>query len=80
MESWIIFIVVGLIAGFVAGQIWKGSGFGLIGNLIVGCVGAVLGGWLFGALNIHIVSGLVTYIVSAIVGALILLFIIKQIR
>jgi uncharacterized membrane protein YeaQ/YmgE (transglycosylase-associated protein family) len=52
MESFIIFILVGLVAGWLAGQIMKGGGFGLIGDIVVGVIGAVIGGWLWGALKL----------------------------
>ncbi len=52
-QSLIVWLVIGLIAGWLAGQIVKGYGFGLVGNLVVGVVGAFIGGWLLGLLNIH---------------------------
>src|SRR2546422_633727 len=56
-QSLIVWLVIGLIAGWLAGQIVKGYGFGLVGNLVIGVVGAFIGGWLLGLLNIHIGGG-----------------------
>ena len=70
------FILIGIAAGFLAGKIMKGSGFGLIVNLLVGIAGAVLGGWLFGMLGIGI-GGLIGALVTALVGAIVLLWIIS---
>ena len=52
LESLIILIVIGAIAGWLAGQIMKGGGFGLIGDIIVGIVGSFIGGWLWGVLHL----------------------------
>ena len=73
------FILIGLAAGFVAGLIVKGGGFGLIGNLIVGVIGAVLGGFVFGLLGIT-ASGRTGQFVSACAGALLLLFLLRFVK
>ncbi|MGH9461465.1 MAG: GlsB/YeaQ/YmgE family stress response membrane protein [Vicinamibacteria bacterium] len=65
--------IVGIMAGWLAGQIMKGRGFGLVGNLVVGVVGAVLGGWLFAALGLT-AYGTVGSIIMAVAGACVLLF------
>lgn len=75
----IMLIVVGLAAGYLAGLIWKGGGFGLVGNLAVGVAGSFLGRFLFNLLGFA-VYGLPAQIVAAIVGAIILLWIINRIR
>ena len=75
----ILFLVIGLVAGWLAGQVLKGKGFGLVGNLIVGCVGAFLGGFLFDQLGIAS-FGLIGSLIAAFVGALILLWIISLIK
>lgn len=73
--------VIGLIAGFLAGLIWKGRGFGLIGDLAVGVIGSFLGKFLFGLLHLHLpFPWIVNSIIMALAGALILLLIIKLIR
>jgi uncharacterized membrane protein YeaQ/YmgE (transglycosylase-associated protein family) len=78
----VIWIVVGLIAGFLAGNIVKGYGFGLVGNVIVGVVGAFLAGWLLPAigLSFSIVNPLVTSILYATIGAVVLLLVIGLFR
>ena len=77
--SIILWIVIGIIAGWAAGKIMKGKGFGLIGDLIVGVVGAFLGGWLFGLLHISIGGGIIGSLITAVIGALVLLFVIRLI-
>ena len=67
--SFFWYIVIGLIAGYLAGKIMRGGGFGLVVNLIVGIIGGVLGGWVFGLLGIAttgIVGGLITSVISAV--------------
>ncbi|MFG1479459.1 GlsB/YeaQ/YmgE family stress response membrane protein [Xanthobacter sp. V4C-4] len=71
-------IIVGAIAGFLAGQLFRGYGFGFVGNVAVGVVGALIGGFLFG--NVVLVGGLVGQIISATIGAVILLFIISLVK
>lgn len=73
------FLLIGIVAGWLAGTITKGSGFGLIGNLVVGAVGGLIGGWVFDYLNIAF-YGIVGNLIAAVVGALILLFIINLIK
>ena len=72
--------LVGLIAGWLAGQIVRGSGFGLVGNIIVGIVGAFIASWLLPQLGIHLGAGLVSAIINATLGALVLLVIIGLVR
>lgn len=79
LQSIIILCVIGLIAGFLAGLIWKGRGLGFLGNLIVGIAGSFLGYLLVTLfkLRIVIISPLITQISVAVVGALILLFVLN---
>ncbi|KAA5603373.1 GlsB/YeaQ/YmgE family stress response membrane protein [Blastochloris sulfoviridis] len=79
-ESLLIILVVGLVAGWLAGQIFRGTGFGIAGDLIVGLLGAVIGSWLLPQLGVHLGSGLLAAIVNATIGALVLLFIIGLVR
>lgn len=81
-ESLVIWIVVGVVAGFLAGAIVKGYGFGLIGNLVVGVVGAFLAGWLLPTLGVSfsVINPLVTSIVYATIGAVVLLLLIGFVR
>lgn len=67
-------IIVGIVAGFLAGKLMKGKGFGIFINLLVGIAGAVLGGWLFGQLGLSFGDGLIGSLFSAFLGAVILLF------
>lgn len=80
--SLIIFLIVGAVAGWLAGLIVRGAGYGLIGDIVIGIVGAFIAGWLLPRLGIaiHIVNPLVTDIVDATIGAVILLLIIRLIR
>jgi uncharacterized membrane protein YeaQ/YmgE (transglycosylase-associated protein family) len=79
-ESLLVIIVVGLIAGWLAGQVMQGSGFGLVGDLIVGLLGALIGDWLLPRLNVHLGVGIVSLIVNAFIGAIVLLLILRLIR
>jgi uncharacterized membrane protein YeaQ/YmgE (transglycosylase-associated protein family) len=81
-ESLVIWIVVGVVAGFLAGTIVKGYGFGLIGNLVVGVVGAFLAGWLLPTLGVSfsVINPLVTSIAYATIGAVVLLLLIGLVR
>ena len=77
MWSIIIAILVGAAAGWLAGVIMKGGGFGFLINLLIGIVGGFLGSWLFGLLNISIGDGIIGSLIGAVVGACLLLFIIS---
>ena len=70
------FIILGAVAGWLAGLIMKGGGFGLIGNIIIGIIGCVIGGWVFGMLGIMADGSLIGSLVTAVVGAVVLLFIV----
>ncbi len=74
-----IFIGIGAAAGWLAGTLMKGGGFGVLGNIVVGIVGAFVGGFVFNFLQIGL-TGVVGSIVMATVGAVILLFIVKLIK
>ena len=76
-QSLIVILIVGVIAGWLAGQIMRGYGFGLIGDLAVGIVGALIGDWLLPKLNIHLGTGIVGSIVTAAIGAIIFLFVLR---
>jgi len=76
----IIFLLIGAIAGWLAGQIVRGYGFGLIVNIVVGIVGAFIAGWLFPRLGVGLPFGTIGQILSAAIGAVILLVIIGLFR
>lgn len=73
-------LLIGLIAGWLAGKVMRGGGFGLVGDMIVGVIGALIGGWLFGLLGIGAGGGLIGQLITAFVGALILIFLLRLIR
>ena len=76
----LVFLIVGAIAGWLAGQIVKGGGYGLIGDIIVGIVGAYIAGFLFPRLGISLGAGIVGEIISAAIGAIILLLVIRAVK
>jgi len=80
LETLLIWLLIGAIAGWLAGVIVKGFGFGLVGNIVVGILGAFIGGWLFGALGVGAGYGIVSAILGATVGAVVLLLVIKLLR
>jgi len=75
--SFLWFILIGIAAGFLAGQIMKGKGFGFVINLLIGISGAVLGGWIFGVLGLNIGGGKIGSLITALIGAIVLLWIIS---
>jgi uncharacterized membrane protein YeaQ/YmgE (transglycosylase-associated protein family) len=79
IEGLIIFLAIGAIAGWLAGNLLKGGGFDLAGNIVVGILGAVVGGFLFNLLGIS-VGGLIGQIITATAGAAVLLFAIDFIK
>ncbi|MBZ5615316.1 MAG: GlsB/YeaQ/YmgE family stress response membrane protein [Acidobacteriia bacterium] len=72
-------VLVGILAGWLAGQVTKGSGFGLVGDLIVGILGSLLGSFLFGLIGI-VAYGLLGRLVMAVIGAIVLLWLIRVIK
>jgi uncharacterized membrane protein YeaQ/YmgE (transglycosylase-associated protein family) len=76
--SFLWFILIGLVAGFLAGKVMKGGGFGLLINILVGIGGAILGGWLFGGFVAGLLGGgIIGSLVTAFLGACLLLWIIS---
>jgi uncharacterized membrane protein YeaQ/YmgE (transglycosylase-associated protein family) len=73
------FLIIGLIAGWLAGQFMKGGGFGLVGNLVVGVIGALVGGFLFRLFGLS-AYGLIGNLVVATVGAVVLLALIRVVK
>jgi uncharacterized membrane protein YeaQ/YmgE (transglycosylase-associated protein family) len=76
----LVVLFVGLVAGWLAGQLLRGTGFGLIGDLVVGLLGALIGSWLLPQLGIHLGTGLIGAIANATVGAVLLLLIVRLVR
>ena len=79
-QTLLIWIIVGGVAGWLAGQVVRGFGFGLVGNIIVGILGAVVAGWLFGAVGFTFFPGILNAILTAFIGAVILLLIVRVIK
>ena len=79
-ESILVILFVGLIAGWLAGQIIQGTGFGIIGDILVGIAGALVASLLFPRLGISIGSGLVREIIYSAIGAIVLLLIVRLVR
>jgi uncharacterized membrane protein YeaQ/YmgE (transglycosylase-associated protein family) len=81
LQSLIVLLLVGLVAGWLAGQFVKGGGYGLIGDIIIGIVGAFVGGWIFRTLGAGTpFGGLAGVIFVAFIGAVVLLFLLRVIR
>jgi len=78
--SLLYFILVGLCAGWLAGVIMKGGGYGLVGDLVIGVIGAILGGFLFGQMGVSAGGGLLGSIIVATVGAIVLIFLLRLIK
>ncbi len=76
----IILILVGAIAGWLAGEIRRGYGYGLGGNIVIGIIGSFIGRWLFAQLGISMGGGLLGAVLVALIGALVLLFLIGLVR
>jgi len=76
-QSLLVIILVGIIAGWLAGRVTEGGGFGLIGDLLVGLIGAFVGDWLLPRLGIHLGVGIVAAIMNAFIGAVVLLLILR---
>ena len=79
-ESLLVILFVGLVAGWLAGKVVRGAGFGLLGDIVVGIAGAFVANWLFPRMGVHIGTGLGQEIVYSMLGAIILLVVFRLIR
>ncbi len=79
LTSLLIFLAIGAAAGWLAGTLMKGGGFGLLGNIVVGVIGAFIGGFVFSFLGIS-ANGLIGSLITAVAGAAILLFVVGLIK
>jgi uncharacterized protein (TIGR03382 family) len=79
-DSLLIILFVGIVAGWLAGQLLRGTGFGLVADLCIGIIGAFIGNWLLPRLGIHLGTHLLGQIVSATIGAVVLLLILGLLR
>jgi len=77
MEGTIVALVLGAIAGWLGGQLYKGSGLGLLGNIVIGILGGFIGYWGLGKLGVSLGSGYIGYILTAAIGAIVLLALIN---
>jgi len=73
-------LVIGAIAGWLAGKIVRGAGFGLIGNIVIGIIGALVAGWLLPQLHVELASGTLGSILDATIGAVVVLVILSLIK
>ena len=80
MEAILIVLLIGAVAGWLAGVLVRGTGFGLVGDIIIGIVGAFVANWLLPKLGIVIGGGIIAAIINATIGAVILLLVIRLIR
>jgi uncharacterized membrane protein YeaQ/YmgE (transglycosylase-associated protein family) len=72
-QGLIVILVVGIIAGWLAGKIVRGDGFGLVGDAAIGIVGALVGDWLLHRLGVHFGTGIIGLVINATIGAIVLL-------
>ena len=79
LQTILIILAIGAVAGWLAGVIMKGGGYGLLGDIVIGIIGAFIGGFLFGLLGIS-AGGLVGQIITATVGAIVLIFILRMFK
>jgi uncharacterized membrane protein YeaQ/YmgE (transglycosylase-associated protein family) len=79
-ESILVILFVGLIAGWLAGKIVRGTGFGILGDIVVGIAGALVASLLFPRLGIHLGTGIVSEIIYSMIGAVLLLLIVRLVR
>jgi uncharacterized membrane protein YeaQ/YmgE (transglycosylase-associated protein family) len=79
-ESILVILAVGLVAGWLAGKIVRGTGFGLIADICIGIVGALIGGWLLPRLGVHLGGGIVDAIITATLGAILLLVVLRFVK
>jgi uncharacterized membrane protein YeaQ/YmgE (transglycosylase-associated protein family) len=79
-EGLLIILFVGLVAGWLAGQIVQGTGLGLLGDLLFGVLGAFVGSWFLPKLGVHLGAGIINAVINATVGAILLLLLVKLLR
>ena len=76
-ESLLVILLVGLVAGWLAGKVVRGAGFGIIGDILIGIVGAFIGNWALPKIGIHLGTGVASAIVNATLGAILLLLVVR---
>jgi len=78
--GFLYFIIIGAIAGWLAGKIMEGGGFGLLMNLVLGIIGGVVGGWVFGILGLSTEGGILGSLITSVVGAVLVLYVARLIK
>lgn len=78
--TFIYFIIIGAVAGWLAGKIMKGGGFGLLMNMVLGIIGGVVGGWVFGLFGLSTDGGLLGSLITSVAGAVIILYVGRLIK
>ena len=73
------FLLIGILAGWLAGQVMKGGGYGLIGDLVLGIIGAFIGGWVLGLVGLT-AGGFIGRVITATIGAVLLVFLVRLIK
>lgn len=79
-ESLLVILLIGAVAGWLAGLIVQGTGYGLLGDIVIGIVGAFIASWLFPQLGLRLGAGIVAQIIAATLGAVLLLVIVRLVR
>lgn len=80
VQSLLVFLLVGAVAGWLAGLVVKGSGFGILGDIVVGIIGAFVAGWLFPTLGVSLGSGIVAAILHSAIGAVLFLVVLRLLK
>jgi len=80
VESILVIVLIGLAAGWLAGQVVQGTGFGLVGDIVIGIIGAFIASWLFPTLGLRLGGGIIATIIAAAIGAILLLVVVRLIR
>ncbi|MFQ5651329.1 MAG: GlsB/YeaQ/YmgE family stress response membrane protein [bacterium] len=79
MEGLVWWLIVGLVAGWLTGKVMRGKGYGVVGDIVIGILGALIGGWLFGKLG-YVATGMITQIIVAFLGAVILVAVLRVLK
>ncbi len=78
--SIIAWLIIGGVAGWLAGLVMKGGGYGVVGDIVIGIIGSVVAGWLFGAIGVAPGAGIIGSIIASAIGAIVLIFVLRLIR
>jgi len=78
--NFIVWLIVGGLAGWLAGRIMQGAGFGMIGNIVIGICGSVLAGWILPLIGVHIGTGFIAELINALIGAIVILLVLGGVQ